>query len=158
MEKKAKKLPNPVNYSLWLLNYKEKSVKEMYCALIKRGFDEDTANETVSSLLNWGYLNDERYKENLIARRKRNNPKGRKAVAYELSKAGIADIDDLEDIYTDEDEEKCICSLLESWERQAPLTAETRNRYYGRLMRRGFSQRNILHCLEKRRNETEIFS
>ena len=60
MNKKNKKLPNPVNYSLWLLNYKPRSVKEMTLALKKRGFSDETAAETVESLIRWGYVDVER--------------------------------------------------------------------------------------------------
>lgn len=71
----GKKLPNPVNYSVWLLNYKPKSVKEMTLALKKRGFDESTVEQTVQSLVDWGYLNDESYKKLRHRQKKRNNPK-----------------------------------------------------------------------------------
>ncbi|MEG2658876.1 MAG: RecX family transcriptional regulator, partial [Clostridiales bacterium] len=108
MKNKSDKLPNPVNYSLWLLNYGNKSVKQMFEALIKRGFTEETANETVESLIEWGYLDDAKYKEQLIDKRKRNNVKGRSFVYRELNNAGIDDLEDLDDLYDDEEEKERI--------------------------------------------------
>lgn len=127
-------------------------------ALGKRGFSEEVTETTVASLLEWGYLDDARYKENHIAQRKRNNLKGRKAVAYELYQAGITDTEDLEELYTDEEEQDCINRLLDRWEQTAPLSEENKNKYCGRLARRGFASRNIFHCMEIRRMEREIFS
>ncbi|MDO4542696.1 MAG: RecX family transcriptional regulator, partial [Bacillota bacterium] len=82
--KKSDKLPDPVNYSLWLLNYGSKSTKKMRDALIKRGFSGEVAEETVESLINWGYISDQRHKESVIRKRKRNNFKGRSFVRQEL--------------------------------------------------------------------------
>ena len=97
---KSSKLPNPIKYSLWLLGYKGRSVKDMTAALEKRGFDEAVVADTVATLLDWGYLNDARLKEDLIDRRKRNNVKGRSFLRRELEQAGIYDLDDLDQLYT----------------------------------------------------------
>lgn len=142
--KPGKKLPNPVNYSVWLLNYKPKSVKEMTLALKKRGFDETTVEETVSTLLGWGYLNDESYKEYVIAKGKRNNPKGRNFVQRALREAGISCDDEIETLYTDEEEQEIIARLLTQWCRPGVSLDENRDRFYQRLYRRGFSPGNIM--------------
>jgi SOS response regulatory protein OraA/RecX len=142
--KPGKKLPNPVNYSVWLLNYKPKSVKEMTLALKKRGFDETTVEETVSTLLGWGYLNDESYKEYVIAKGKRNNPKGRNFVQRALREAGISCDDEIETLYTDEEEQEIIARLLTQWCRPGVSLEENRDRFYQRLYRRGFSPGNIM--------------
>ena len=143
MNKKNKKLPNPVNYSLWLLNYKPRSVKEMTLALKKRGFSDEIAAETVESLIRWGYVDDERYKEYMIGKRKRNNPKGRNFVARELQEAGIDCGYELEKLYTDEEEREMICKLLSQWHEPGKDFKENKNRYFQRLYRRGFSAGNI---------------
>lgn len=143
MNSKKKKLPNPVNYSLWLLNYKPRSVKEMTLALKKRGFSEDVAEETVESLKRWGYIDDERYKEYLIGKRKRNNPKGRNFVCRELREAGIDCGYELEGLYTDEEEQEMIAKLLSQWCERGKDFEENKNRYFQRLYRRGFSVGNI---------------
>ncbi|MGN1011028.1 MAG: regulatory protein RecX [Clostridia bacterium] len=143
MSTKNKKLPNPVNYSLWLLNYKPRSVKEMTLALKKRGFSEEVAAETVESLKRWGYIDDDRYKEYLVEKRKRNNPKGRNFVRRELQEAGIDCEYELEDLYADEEEREIIGKLLSQWCERGKDFEENKNRYFQRLYRRGFSTGNI---------------
>lgn len=143
MSTRNKKLPNPVNYSLWLLNYKPRSVKEMTLALKKRGFSEEVAAETVESLKRWGYIDDDRYKEYLVEKRKRNNPKGRNFVRRELQEAGIDCEYELEDLYTDEEEREIIGKLLSQWCERGKDFEENKNRYFQRLYRRGFSTGNI---------------
>lgn len=143
MSKKDGKLPNPINYSLWLLNYKPRSVKEMTLALKKRGFSDEVTGETISSLLSWGYIDDENYKNYLIGKRKRNNPKGRSFVMHELREAGIDFGYDLEELYSDEEEQELIGKLLEQWCRGGKNFLENKDRFFQRLYRRGFSSRNI---------------
>lgn len=143
MIKNNKKLPNPVNYSLWLLNYKPKSIKEMTLALKKRGFDDKTAEETVASLLRWGYLDDEKYKEYVIAKRKHNNPKGRNFVIRELSEAGIECGYEIEDLYTDEEEREIIAKFLRQWCKKGIDFSAQRDRFFRRLYSRGFAVNNI---------------
>lgn len=147
--KKGTKLPNPVNYSLWLLNYGSKSIKKMKEALKKRGFSDETVTETIESLLDWGYLDDERHKESVVHKRKRNNPKGRSFVRQELYHDGINNLDNLEDLYTDEEEQEAISRLLGQWEKAHPLSSENKDKYFMRLARRGFSKGNILQVMEQ---------
>ena len=143
MSKKDGKLPNPVNYSLWLLNYRPRSVKEMTLALKKRGFSQDVADETVSSLLRWGYIDDDNYKSYVIGKRKRNNPKGRNFVYRELQEAGLDCGYELEELYSDEEEQELIGKLLEQWCRNGKDFFENKDRFFQRLYRRGFASRNI---------------
>lgn len=152
------KLPNPVKYSLWLLNYGPKSRKKMYEALKKKGYDDEIATNTINSLESWGYLNDANYKENLVSKRKRNNPKGRSFVRQELFNNGVENLDDLDELYSDADEREIIDKLLNQWEKKAPLCRENQDKYFMRLARRGFAKNNILAVMEKRRNDIEIFS
>ena len=146
--RKDGKLPDPVNYSLWLLNYKPRSVKEMTLALKKRGFSDEVADETAASLIRWGYIDDERYKNYVIEKRKRSNPKGRDFVRRELKEAGIECGPELEDLYTDEEEQALIGKLLARWSRSGQTLGENRDRFYGRLYRRGFAPGNITAAME----------
>lgn len=148
--KKGTKLPNPVNYSLWLLNYGSKSRTKMEEALKKRGFSDEITGETIESLLHWGYLDDERYKEYMVHKRKGNNPKGRSFVRQELCRDGIKNLEDLEELYTDDEERELISRLLDQWERSHPLSRENKDKYFMRLARRGFSKGNILQVMEQR--------
>ncbi len=155
---KSSKLPNPIKYSLWLLGYKGRSVKDMTAALEKRGFDEAVVADTVATLLDWGYLNDARLKEDLIDRRKRNNVKGRSFLRRELEQAGIYDLDDLDQLYTDEEEQEAILTLLEKWGRTTLLCEDNRGKYFMRLANRGFSKGNIFTAMEKHCDDKERLS
>ena len=143
------KLPDPVSYSLWLLNYRGRSEKQMKEALLKRGFDEETASETIEKLLRWGYLNDETFKKEWIERRKRNNVKGRETVKRELREAGIDCGEELAELYSDEEERALIGKLVASWQRGGKSVSEERNRFFGRLYRRGFNSTNIRFVLDE---------
>ena len=143
MSRKDGKLPNPVNYSLWLLNYRPRSVKEMTLALKKRGFTDEVIEETVASLLRWGYIDDDHFKSYVVGKRKRNNPKGRNFVRQELREAGIDCEYELEELYTDDEEKELIAKLLEQWCRNGKVIRENKDRFFRRLYTRGFSAGNI---------------
>ena len=143
------KLPDPVSYSLWLLNYRSRSEKQMREALLKRGFDEAAASETIEKLLRWGYLNDETFKKEWIEKRKRNNVKGRNTVKRELTEAGIDCGEELAELYSDEEERALIGKLVASWQRSGKSVSKERNRFFGRLYRRGFSSTNIRTVLDE---------
>ena len=143
MSRKDGKLPNPVNYSLWLLNYRPRSVKEMTLALKKRGFTAEVIDETVASLIRWGYIDDEQFKNYVVGKRKRNNPKGRNFIRQELREAGIDCEYELEELYTDEEEQELIAKLLGQWCRNGKDIRENKDRFFRRLYTRGFSVSNI---------------
>lgn len=94
----------------------------------------------------------------MIERRKRNNVKGRAFVRRELEQSGICDLDDLDDLYTDEEEQQIISELLEKWGRSAPLNQDNRGKYFMRLANRGFSRSNIFAAIEKHCDDTERLS
>ncbi len=117
-------------------------------ALIKKGYEEDAVLEAVDKMVELGYLNDRTYSENLIRKRKANNVKGKLWLTRALKEEGIPLPEDFEDLYTDEKEREIILNLLMKWSEGKELSDKERQKFYGRLLRRGFKSENIFHSFD----------
>ena len=141
----GKKPKDVMKYSLWLLQYRPRSVAELREALRKKQFTAEEIDPTLEKLLDWGYLDDAKYTEYLIHSRKTQNVKGRAFVARELQQRGV-DSDELDSLYSDEEECELIANLIAKWQRQG--VAFRRDKYFRRLASRGFAIGNIFACLD----------
>lgn len=147
MEQPVKKPKDPLRYSVWLLERKARSEGELRQALARKGVTAAEIEEIVVRLYDWGYLDDQRYKEQLIRSRQRHNVKGRQYVRQELYRAGITDLDDLDDLYDDEMERAAIEKLLSQWAKSSK--PPTREQSLRRLASRGFAAHNVFTVLSE---------
>ncbi len=143
---------DPFSYGVWLLRYGSKSRGGMKAALLKKGFSAPEADGTVAKLADLGYLDDRRYAEELIRRRKTNNVRGKGWVLRTLREEGIF-LADFDALYSDEEERRIIGALLEKWSRGHEISDKERQRFYGRLQSRGFNRENIFQCFDSCRGE-----
>lgn len=149
--KPVKRPKNPLRYAVWLLERKQRSEADMRLALARKSIEGEEAETIIAQLRDWGYLDDQRYKHHLIDSRQRQNVKGRTYVRQELMRSGIDDIDDLEELYSDEAEQAVIARLLQRWMQSSkPLTREQCLR---RLASRGFTSRNVFAVLGEMEEE-----
>jgi len=72
-----------------MLYSKDRTEYEVRQNLIRKGFDEDTAEGAVMQLKSMGYINDRLYANKYISDRLKLKPKSKKALMYELQKKGI---------------------------------------------------------------------
>lgn len=139
---------DPLDYGLWLLCYGPKSRQGMKRAMEKKGYEEDEVTAALDRMQQWGYLNDQSYAENLIRRKKNNNVKGKTWLRRTLAEEGIPLPDDFDLLYKDEEEQEIIRCLLAKWCGGAEISDKDRQKYYGRLVRRGFKRENIFYCFD----------
>lgn len=127
-----------MQYALRLLGYRQRSVNEISLRLIEKDYPEETVNDVIARLKDWGYLNDLRFAEDWIRNRFASKPMGPQRLQFELKQKGIAsDIIEakLAEAFAEVSEFELACSLAESklkdvsdWKKVAGL-----------LHRRGFS-------------------
>lgn len=138
---------DPLAYGVWLLRYGSKSRTSMRRALLKKGFEAEAVDEAVDRMEDWGYLNDARYAESLIRQRKINNVKGKDWLRRTLSQEQIEVPADFDSLYSDEEEDALILRLLEKWSGGKAISDRERQKYFGRLLRRGFQREAIFNGL-----------
>lgn len=136
-----------------LLSRRDHSVKELKTKLL-RTVDEDNAQKAIQKMLDYGYLDDEKYARNLVNYLSKSKKMSYTFIKQELYKRGISgDIASyaLEDIEVDN--VSSIISLLQT-KYASRLTAEDgKKKVIAALMRKGFSYSDIRNAFERIEND-----
>lgn len=98
-----------VRHSLFLLEYRDFSVKELADRLEHKGYQKQIAFAAAEKVAELGYIDDRRYAERLIERKK--TKVGKKQIMFDLTKSGIPREDAellLDEMYGEEDGVKAV--------------------------------------------------
>lgn len=132
---------NALKYAFRLLGYRDRSEKEMYEKLIRKGFSEKVALEAVGYLNDKGFIDDRRFAEILRKDAVERKHLGKRGTRSYLMNKGIA-VDIAEDILgNDGDYLDAAKSFVEKKLRNMKVYDEEiiKRRLWGMLSRRGFS-------------------
>ncbi|NDO46525.1 regulatory protein RecX [Clostridium sp. ASF356] len=77
--------------ALYYIGYKMRTEKEVRVKLLEKGFTEDIIERVINFLIEYHYVDDEKYCESYIKQRLRCNPKGSYVLKMELKQRGIKD-------------------------------------------------------------------
>ena len=77
--------------ALRILSRRDHSEKELQNKLIQKGYSENTVHWVLSDLRGKQFLNDQTFAEHFAKNRLIEHPSGKRQIAYELKKKGIAD-------------------------------------------------------------------
>ena len=139
--------------ALRLLEHMDRTEKGLTDRLLRAGFSEELAEDTVSYVKDYGYINDRRYALNYIMYRI--HDKSRQKIFQELSGKGI-DRQTIQDAWEEAeeletpDERALLCQMIEKkYEPGAELDEREMRRLYGYLARRGFRSGDIFSVLEE---------
>lgn len=130
------------NLCLWHLGQGPRTEKQLLDAMTKKGVPADMAQEILSRLAEYNYVNDQQYAENFVRSRHTNQRKGSSVIRQELRRKGVDDdvvAEALEQI-TEESEREAAAALvarkLASTRRLEP--AKRVQRLVGMLARKGY--------------------
>ena len=135
--------------ALRLLEHMDRTEKGLTDRLLRAGFSEELAEDAVSYVKDYGYINDRRYALNYIMYRI--HDKSRQKIFQELSGKGI-DRQTIQDAWeeAEELERALLCQMIEKkYEPGAELDEREMRRLYGYLARRGFRSGDIFSVLEE---------
>lgn len=135
------------------LSYLEKNIKTekgIRKYLKQKGFLEESIDNAVQKLKEYGYIDDGVYAENYIRTYARK--KGRKLLAFELATKGVDKqiIDEkLEELLDQEDEQKSCNEILTKYLKGKNIDQKTRQKAYAHLVSKGFSSNIISNALKE---------
>ena len=139
--------------ALRLLEHMDRTEKGLTDRLLRAGLSEELAEDAVSYVKDYGYINDRRYALNYIMYRI--HDKSRQKIFQELSGKGI-DRQTIQDAWEEAeeletpDERALLCQMIEKkYEPGAELDEREMRRLYGYLARRGFRSGDIFSVLEE---------
>jgi regulatory protein len=78
-----------VTAALNLLSHRGRSERELRQRLRMKGYTPGAIDEAVRRVVEWGYLNDERFAEAWVEQRQAGKPRSRRALAHELREKGV---------------------------------------------------------------------
>jgi regulatory protein len=78
-----------VTAALNLLSHRGRSERELRQRLRMKGYTLGAIDEAVRRVVEWGYLNDERFAEAWVEQRQAGKPRSRRALAHELREKGV---------------------------------------------------------------------
>ena len=139
--------------ALRLLEHMDRTEQGLTDRLRQAGFSEEAAEDAVSYVREFGYINDERYAFNYIMYRI--HDKSRQKIFQELQQKGVdrqtiqSAWEEAEELETP-DERALLCQMIEKkYEPGAELDEREMRRLYGYLARRGFRSGDIFSVLEE---------
>ncbi len=125
----------------------EKGIREY---LKQKGFLEESVDNAVQKLKEYGYIDDGVFAENYI--RTYAHKKGRKLLAFELSMKGVDKQiinEKLEDLLDKEDEQINCNEILKKYLKGKSIDQKTKQKAYAHLISKGFSSDIISTALKE---------
>jgi regulatory protein len=129
-----------------LLSFRARSEKEIADRLRRKGYEEDVIAEVTESLRGQGFVNDEAFATSWVESRGRT--RGRRALAFELQRKGVAAettrqaLDEVKDSEAERESARA-AAVRKVGERPADRSREARARLASFLQRRGFDWETI---------------
>lgn len=146
---------NALKYAFRLLDYRDRSEKEIYEKLISKGFSERVALEAVDYLKDKGFIDDRRFAEILRKDAVSRKHLGKRGTRSYLMNKGIA-IDIVEDILGDDGDyldaaKSFVEKKLKNMKNMKNIDEDAlKGKLWGMLSRRGFSYdiiKKVLHLI-----------
>lgn len=143
---------NSRNYALKLIEIRDRTEKELRTKMSEKGYDEETIENEISFLKEYGYINDSRYTERFIADAINLKKWGKGRIRTELLRKGIdREILEnmLENAFFEVDDDR-LYVMMESRFRNCDLSSmKERTRIFNYYMRRGFSPDEIKGAINR---------
>ncbi len=138
--------------AFYLLDYKERTTKELERRLLQKGYSEEAVTQVITQLERIDLVNDERYATSWVASRVAGRPMGRTRMTWELRRKGVAP-EQVEEALEQIDEEKEYEMALSLVEKKlggkSVSDQETRRKIAGFLQRRGFGWDVVSRALNR---------
>lgn len=154
-----KKLVDGINYKKTvdkcydLLSRRDHSVKELKTKLL-RTVDEESANRAIEKMIDYGYLDDEKYAKNLVKYLSETKRMSKNHIKQEMYKRGVPnDIIAYTLEETEIDNVSAVVDLIFTKYRNKLDAQDGNKKVIAALMRKGFSYSDIREAFERIENE-----
>ena len=145
-------MTNPRDYALYLIEFRDRTEKELREKLVGKGYDEEQIEDTVEFLKNYGYLDDKRYATHFISDAINLKKWGKIRIRTELIRKGVdREIVEfaIEDAFCDMDDERVLNEMKKRFSNSDFSNMKERTRIFNFFMRRGFTPDEIKGAMNK---------
>lgn len=140
------------DYALRLIEFRDRTEKEIRDKLLDKGYDENQVDEEIEFLKNYGYVNDLRYAERFTSDAINLKKWGKIRIRTELLRKGIdrETIDNvIEDAFFEIDDDRVLSQLQVRFKNSDLSNIKERTRIFNFFLRRGFSSEEIRGAMNK---------
>lgn len=138
---KAEEQNKITNSALNLLSYRQRSIKEIFQSLKKKGYEEVYIQKAIKYCVDQNYLNDENFAQSFIKDKQNLNKFGSKRIKYELINKGITN-EIIDKLLLIEPEDEYEIALEIAYKKMTSYNGQDRNSIYrklgGLLQRKGY--------------------
>ncbi len=143
---------NARDYALRLIEFRDRTEKEIREKLTAKGYSEEQIEDTVEFLKNYGYLDDKRYTTHFISDAINLKKWGKIRIRTELLRKGIdREIVEfaIDDAFCDMDDERVLNEMKKRFSNSDFSNMKERTRIFNFFMRRGFTPDEIKGAMNK---------
>ena len=143
---------NSRDYCLKLITIKDRTEKELRDKLREKNYDENTIEEEIEFLSNYGYINDSRYAEHFTNDAINLKKWGKSRIRTELLRRGIdRDIVDeaVEEAFADVEDDRLYSEMKKRYSNADFSNMKERTRIFNFYFRRGFSPDEIKGAMNR---------
>ena len=154
-------MTNPRDYALYLIEFRDRTEKELREKLVGKGYGEEEIEDTVEFLRNYGYLDDKRYASHFIHDAINLKKWGKIRIRTELARKGIdREIIDfsIEDAFAEIENDRVFEMMEKRFSDSDFSNMKERTRIFNFFMRRGFTPEEIKGAMNKMSAFRDIIS
>lgn len=143
---------NSRDYALHLIEFRDRTEKELREKLVAKGYNEEQIEDTVEFLKSYGYIDDKRYASCFISDAINLKKWGKIRIRAELVRKGIdREIVDfsIEDAFMEIDEDRVLTQMQSRFKDSDFGNMKERVRIFNFFMRRGFTPDEIKGAMNK---------
>ena len=143
---------NSRDYCLKLITIKDRTEKEIRTKLKEKNFDENTIEEEIEFLSNYGYINDKRYAEHFTADAINIKKWGKSRIRAELLRRSVERfvIDDaIEEAFAETEDDRLYTEMEKRYKDADFSNMKERTRIFNFYLRRGFSPDEIKGAMNR---------
>jgi len=140
------------DYALKLIEFKDRTEKELRGRLLEKGYDENSVEDEIEFLKNYGYVNDARFAEHFTSDAINIKKWGKMRIRTELARKGIdSEIieNTIEDAFSECDDDRVFSMMKTRFANSDFSNIKERTRIFNFYMRRGFSPDEIKGAMNK---------
>jgi regulatory protein len=132
-----------------ILNYRERSAKELTNRLVRLGFDQALVSQVIEDFIDDQTLDDHRFARTFISDYTKLKPRGNRFIIRELERHGVSR-EVIDKILKERDEGVLIRGLIERKFSDLDMSdPKAKNKIFRRLMNRGFTAEEIYNAFDK---------
>ena len=143
---------NARDYALKIVEFKDRTEKEIREKLKQKGYDENTIEDEVEFLKNYGFINDSRYAERFTNDAINLKKWGKSRIKTELLRKGVnREIVEnvIEDAFSEIDEDRLFLEMQKRFKNSDFSNIKERARIFNFFIRRGFTPEEIKGAMNK---------